>query len=57
VANQSGWFTVNDTEFNVVVAPPEADGGGLGTPAIIAIVLGSVAVGVGIYFARRRSAY
>jgi parallel beta-helix repeat protein len=57
VANQSGWFTVNDTEFNVVVLPPEADSGGLGTPAIIAIVLGSVAVGVGIYFARRRSTY
>ncbi|MFO8143668.1 MAG: hypothetical protein R6T78_03220 [Dehalococcoidales bacterium] len=42
-------------DYNVVITPAEADGGGLGTPAIVAIILGSVGVGLAIFFARRRT--
>ena len=55
VANQGGYFTVKETEYEVELAPAQT-GGGLGTPALIAIILGAVGVGIAIFFARRRTA-
>jgi parallel beta-helix repeat protein len=55
VSNQSGWFTVKNTDWTVEVAPP-APSGGLGTPALIAIILSAVGVGIAVFFSRRRTA-
>ena len=51
-----GWFTVVETGYTVAETPAEPSGG-LGTPAILAIVLGSVGVGIAIFFATRRRQY
>lgn len=56
VANQGGYFTVIETGYTVEVAPSQPSGG-LGTPALIAIILGAVGVGIAIFFARRRKTY
>jgi hypothetical protein len=56
VDGYGAWFTVAEAaevaEYEVVTSPPPPSGG-LGTPALLAIILGSVGVGVAIFFATR----
>jgi uncharacterized repeat protein (TIGR01451 family) len=56
VDGYGAWFTVAEAaevaEYEVVTSPPPPSGG-LGTPALLAIILGSIGVGVAIFFATR----